>query len=64
MTATRDWGSGGRKASPPVDWVQRGTVRAELEAAEARTLAPWAARAAESGGRGQAALGQATAASR
>src|SRR5829696_6663768 len=36
------------------DWVQRGTVRAELEAAEARTLAPWAAKAAESAGRGQA----------
>ena len=53
MTVTRDWGSGGRKASPPVDWVQQGTVRAELEAAEARTLAPWAARAAESAGRGQ-----------
>jgi len=35
------------------DWVQRGTVRAELEAAEARTLAPWAAKAAESAGRGQ-----------
>ncbi|HKQ02374.1 MAG TPA: hypothetical protein VJ735_18780, partial [Actinomycetes bacterium] len=36
-----------------VDWVQQGTVRAELEAAEARTLAPWAAKAAESAGRGQ-----------
>ena len=36
------------------DWVQRGTVRAELEAAEARTLAPWSAKAAESAGRGQA----------
>jgi len=35
------------------DWVQRGTVRAELEAAEARTLAPWAAKAAHSAGRGQ-----------
>ena len=35
------------------DWVQQGTVRAELEAAGARTLAPWAARAAESAGRGQ-----------
>jgi dGTPase len=33
------------------DWVQQGTVRAELEAAEARTLAPWAARSAESAGR-------------
>ncbi len=33
------------------DWVQQGTIRAELEAAEARTLAPWAARAAESVGR-------------
>jgi dGTPase len=35
------------------DWVQRGTVRAELEAAEARTLAPWAARSAASAGRVQ-----------
>jgi dGTPase len=35
------------------DWVQQGTVRAELEAAEARTLAPWAARSAESAGRGR-----------
>ncbi len=35
------------------DWVQQGTVRAELEAAESRTLAPWAARAAESAGRGR-----------
>jgi dGTPase len=35
------------------DWVQRGTVRAELEAAEGRTLAPWAARAAGSAGRAQ-----------
>jgi len=35
------------------DWVQQGTVRAELEAAEARTLAPWAAKAASSAGRGQ-----------
>ncbi len=35
------------------DWVQQGTVRAELEAAEARTLAPWAARSAQSAGRGQ-----------
>jgi dGTPase len=35
------------------DWVQQGTVRAELEAAEAAELAPWAARAAESAGRGQ-----------
>jgi dGTPase len=34
------------------DWVKRGTIRAELEAAEERTLAPWAARAAESAGRG------------
>jgi dGTPase len=33
------------------DWVRLGTVRAELEAAEARTLAPWAARSAESRGR-------------
>jgi dGTPase len=33
------------------DWVQRGTVRAELESAEGRTLAPWAAKAAESAGR-------------
>jgi dGTPase len=39
--------------SGTTDWVQQGTVRAELEAAEARTLAPWAARAAESTGRGQ-----------
>ena len=36
------------------DWVQRGAVRAELEAAEARTLAPWAAKAAESAGQGRA----------
>jgi dGTPase len=35
------------------DWVQQGTVRAELEAAETRTLAPWAARAEASAGRGQ-----------
>jgi dGTPase len=35
------------------DWVQQGTIRAELEASETRTLAPWAARAAESAGRGQ-----------
>jgi dGTPase len=35
------------------DWVQRGTVRAELEAEEARSLAPWASKAAESAGRGQ-----------
>lgn len=35
------------------DWVQQGTVRAELEEAERRTLAPWAARAAESAGRAQ-----------
>ena len=41
MRATHDGGSGGPKAGPPVDWVQQGTVRAELEAAEARTLAPW-----------------------
>jgi dGTPase len=34
------------------DWVQQGTVRAELEADEARTLAPWAARSATSVGRG------------
>ncbi|HZD00103.1 MAG TPA: HD domain-containing protein [Actinomycetes bacterium] len=34
------------------DWVKRGTIRAELEAAEMRTLAPWASRAAESAGRG------------
>ena len=34
------------------DWVKRGTIRAELEAAELRTLAPWAAKAAESAGRG------------
>ncbi len=33
------------------DWVRLGTVRAELEAAEVRTLAPWAARSAESRGR-------------
>jgi dGTPase len=37
----------------PGDWLQRGTVRAELEAAELRTLAPWAAKAAESAGRAQ-----------
>jgi dGTPase len=35
------------------DWVKRGTIRAGLEAAELHTLAPWAARAAESAGRGQ-----------
>lgn len=35
------------------DWVRQGTVRAELEAAELRTLAPWAAKAAESAGRGR-----------
>jgi dGTPase len=34
------------------DWVQQGTVRAELEAAEARALAPWAAKSADSAGRG------------
>jgi len=34
------------------DWVKQGTIRAELEAAETRTLAPWAAKAAESAGRG------------
>jgi dGTPase len=33
------------------DWVRQGTVRAELEAAELRTLAPWAAKASESRGR-------------
>jgi dGTPase len=33
------------------DWVQQGTIRAQLEAAEARTLAPWAARSAASAGR-------------
>ena len=33
------------------DWVRLGTVRGELEAAEARTLAPWAAKSAESRGR-------------
>jgi dGTPase len=36
-----------------MDWVQQGTVRAELEAAELRELAPWAAKAAESAGRGR-----------
>src|SRR4029450_7016740 len=36
----------GERALTSVDWVQQGTVRAELEAAEARTLAPWAAKAA------------------
>jgi dGTPase len=35
------------------DWVKQGTIRAGLEAAELHTLAPWAARAAESAGRGQ-----------
>ena len=33
------------------DWVRQGTVRARLEAEEARTLAPWAAKSAESAGR-------------
>src|SRR6266536_145804 len=35
------------------DWVQQGTIRAELEAAELRALAPWAAKSAQSAGRGQ-----------
>src|SRR6266536_2255586 len=35
------------------DWVDQGTIRAELEAAELRTLAPWAARSAHSAGRAQ-----------
>jgi dGTPase len=35
------------------DWVERGTIRAELEAAETRTLAPWAAKAADSAGRAE-----------
>lgn len=35
------------------DWVKQGTIRAELEAAETRALPPWAAKAAESAGRGQ-----------
>jgi len=35
------------------DWVKQGTIRAGLEAAELHTLAPWAAKAAESAGRGQ-----------
>jgi len=34
------------------DWVKQGTIRAEVEAAELGTLAPWAARASESAGRG------------
>jgi dGTPase len=34
------------------DWVKQGTIRAELEAAELRELAPWAAKSAESAGRG------------
>jgi dGTPase len=38
----------GRQA---VDWVQQGTIRAQLEATEARTLAPWAAKASSSQGR-------------
>jgi len=33
------------------DWVRDGTIRSQLEAAEARTLAPWAARSAETAGR-------------
>ena len=37
--------------TPTQDWVKQGTIRAELEAAETRTLAPWAAKAAESAGR-------------
>ena len=39
MTAT-DRGAGGLKTSAPADWVQRGTVRAELEAEEAVLLEP------------------------
>jgi dGTPase len=35
------------------DWVKQGTIRAELEAAELRTLAPWAAKSAHSAGRGR-----------
>src|SRR6266498_1303846 len=35
------------------DWVDQGTIRAELEAAELRTLAPWAARSAHSAGRAE-----------
>src|SRR6266498_1312699 len=35
------------------DWVERGTIRAELEMAELRTLAPWAAKSAHSAGRAQ-----------
>jgi dGTPase len=35
------------------DWVKQGTIRAELEAAELRALAPWAAKSAQSAGRGQ-----------
>jgi dGTPase len=35
------------------DWVQLGTVRAELEVAEESTLAPWASRSARSSGRGR-----------
>src|SRR6266542_4059915 len=35
------------------DWVDQGTIRAELEAAELRTLAPWAGRSAHSAGRAQ-----------
>jgi dGTPase len=33
------------------DWVREGTIRSQLEAAEADTLAPWAARSAETAGR-------------
>jgi dGTPase len=40
-----------RHSAGQVDWLQRGTVRAELEVAELRTLAPWAAKAATSAGR-------------
>jgi dGTPase len=35
------------------DWVKQGTIRAELEAAELRMLAPWAAKSAQSAGRGR-----------
>ena len=51
MTVAGQNGELRRTGGQAMDWVRRGTVRAELEAAELRTLAPWAAKAATSGGR-------------
>jgi dGTPase len=54
MTTGRLYGhDGGATVRASQDWVQRGTIRAELEETELRTLAPWAAKAAHSACRGQ-----------